>query len=88
MRELVQKINDNLVKKESNISHKNYIVAKALFARIVDLYDRTSSQKSEPAASEAKEELLVLCNSYKDFADGTDDLDSEKKTIKEIMLNL
>ena len=88
LRELVQKINDNLVKKEPNISHKNYIVAKALFARIVDLYDRTLSQKFEPVISETKEELLVLCNSYKDFADGTDNLDSENKTIEEIMLNL
>lgn len=35
-------------------SRKNYIVAKALYARIVDLYDRTSGQKSNPAASETK----------------------------------
>lgn len=69
-------------------SRKNYIVAKALYARIVDLYDRTSGQKSDPAASEAKEELLVLCDTYKDFADGACNLNSENKTIEEILLKL
>lgn len=67
---------------------KNYIVAKALYARIVDLYDRTSGQKSNPAASETKEELLVLCDTYKDFADGVPDLNSENKTVEEILLKL
>lgn len=70
------------------VSRKNYIVAKALYARIVDLYDRTSGQKFEPAASETKEELLILCDTYKDFADGVRDLDSENKTIEDILLKL
>ena len=69
-------------------SRKNYIVAKALYARIVDFYDRTSGQKSNPAASETKEELLILCDTYKDFADGVRDLDSENKTIEDILLKL
>ena len=69
-------------------SRKNFIVAKALYARIVDLYDRTSGQKSNPAASEIKEELLILCDTYKNFADGVPDLNSENKTVEEILLKL
>ena len=72
----------------TSVSRKNYIVAKALYARIVDLYDRTSGQKAEPAASEAKEELWVLCDTYKDFADGIPGLNSESRTIAEILLKL
>lgn len=88
LRELVRKINETLQNTEGN-SKRNYILAKALYARIVSIYDRVASMKSNNVDKmEVKKELMVLCGSYMEYADGVQYLDSENKSIVDIRANI
>lgn len=60
------------------------VVLKAIYARIIDVYDRTRKYKNTPNKVEAKNELLDLCQAYFEIKGNStiENLDTDIVSIK------